>query len=602
MFELIQKRFQTAITVALVLLLAAVFVIQFQAPTQQQGCSPEQTSTAARVYDSTITEGDFNAAYTLVGFRHYPIDRARTLRLRELTMDGIIERELLAHEGERLGFHVDSREVLREIAETGIILSTPPVDAPPGYPGPEIQNPRFSDRDGQFSGENMRRFIRNNLRRSVEEFERWQVRERLAGMTREAVTSTASVSPQEIRDQYVRETDRALIEYVRFTPLYYRDRVQPSDADLRTWMEEHTEEVDQEYQRQRHRYTGLEEQRRARHILIKAASDAPEPERAAARARAEQLLARARGGEDFAALASAHSEDTGSARRGGDLGWNPRGRMVPPFDEAQFGTEPGTVTDHVVETSFGFHVIRVEGRREGDVPEDEAKREVAETLYQRSRAGELAREEADRALAFLREGHSMQELDQRLAWSWNEPPPAPTHPDGTPGTAPEPPERDTFAPQVRESRSFGRSEAPIAGAANAADLSRAVFEMTMEAPLPDAPMQLGDDWYVFRLKERTVATDEGLTDEVRERIGSQLLAQKRAEVLRVYVRTLRERAEDEGALRITESVLLYGDEAGQEDEDGDQEGEEEDEDGESDEQGEGDREGEDEGEPEEEAS
>lgn len=577
MLELIQKRFQTIVTVALVVLLATVFIIQFQAPTRQGGCNPGQTGAAARVYGTTITEGDFRAAYTLVGFHRFPIERARTLRLRELTMDGLVERELLAHEGERMGFQVDSRDVMREVAESGIIWSTPPVDAPEGYPGPQIQN-SFSDREGQFSSKNMRRFIQNYLRRSVEEFERWQVRERLAQMTREAVMTPVTVSPQEVRDQYVRETDRATIEYVRFTPLYYRERVQPTDAEVRTWMQEHQEEVDQEYQRQRHRYTGLEEQRRARHILIKASSEAPEPERAAARARAEALLRRAQGGEDFATLARESSEDTGSARQGGDLGWNPRGRMVAPFDEAQFGTEPGQITDHVVETSFGYHVIKVEGRREGDVPEDEAKREVAETLYQRAHAGELAQQEAARALAYLRGGHTMQELDQRLAWSWGEPPATPVSPDGTPGAAPEPPERDTFAPQVRESRSFGRTETPITGATNAGELTRAVFEASMEEPLPEAPLQLGEDFYVFQLKERTEATDEGFTDEVRDRIRSTLLAQKQAEVLRAYVRDLRERARDEGQLRIDDSILAYGDEDEGEEDEGEDEGEDQEDD------------------------
>ncbi|MDQ3035691.1 MAG: SurA N-terminal domain-containing protein, partial [Myxococcota bacterium] len=281
-----QKRFQTVVLTILVGLLSAVFILQFGGP-QSSGCSANTGGTfAARVHGTTITEGDFRAAYTLVGFHRFPIDRARTLRLRELTLDGLIERELLANEAERMGFTADSREIMREIAETGIIQSTPPVDAPDGYPGPQIQQ-SFEDRDGRFSSKNMRRFIQNYLRRSVEEFERWQVRERLAQLARDTVVSSATVSPLEVREQYDRETERAQIEYVRFTPTFYRDRVQPTDEAIREWMAEHGDEVDAEYQRQRHRYTGLEEQRRARHILIKAAPEAPEAERASARARAE---------------------------------------------------------------------------------------------------------------------------------------------------------------------------------------------------------------------------------------------------------------------------------------------------------------------------
>src|SRR5690606_36007563 len=104
-------------------------------------------------------------------------------------------------------------------------------------------------------------------------------------------------------------------------------------------MQQNQERVDTEYRRQRHRYTNLEEQARARHILVRVAEDASEEERSAARAEAEALLARVKAGEDIAELARQHSDDEGSAARGGDVGWFPRGRMVPPFEQAVFSHE-----------------------------------------------------------------------------------------------------------------------------------------------------------------------------------------------------------------------------------------------------------------------
>ena len=86
-----------------------------------------------------------------------------------------------------------------------------------------------------------------------------------------------------------------------------------------------------------------------------------------------------------------------------------------------------------------------------------------------------------------------------------------------------------------------------------------------------------EDWYVFRLKDRTEATDENYTEDVQARIRSQLVAAKQAEVLRAYVRDLRERARDDGALRIEDSVLAYGDE--EPESDGEDEDEEEEEEG-----------------------
>ncbi|MFB0516160.1 MAG: peptidylprolyl isomerase [Candidatus Neomarinimicrobiota bacterium] len=80
---------------------------------------------------------------------------------------------------------------------------------------------------------------------------------------------------------------------------------------------------------------------------------------------ARQLIERARAGEDFAQLALDYSEDPGSGPSGGDLGWFGRGQMVKPFDEAAFAADTGEVVGPV-ETQFGYHVIKVEGRRDDE--------------------------------------------------------------------------------------------------------------------------------------------------------------------------------------------------------------------------------------------
>lgn len=78
---------------------------------------------------------------------------------------------------------------------------------------------------------------------------------------------------------------------------------------------------------------------------------------------ADKVAKMARGGGDFAALAKEHSVDRGSAEKGGELGWIEKGRLVPALDKAVFEAEPGVVVGPV-ESSFGFHIIRVEERRE----------------------------------------------------------------------------------------------------------------------------------------------------------------------------------------------------------------------------------------------
>lgn len=118
------------------------------------------------------------------------------------------------------------------------------------------------------------------------------------------------------------------------------------------------------------------------HVLIRVPEKADAAARRKARAEAEQVRAAAFRGEDFAALARQHSMDQGSAARGGDLGFLARGQSVPAFEEAAFSLKPGQVSQ-VVETTFGFHVIKAGEHREArKVPLEEVKGEVTDYLKQ----------------------------------------------------------------------------------------------------------------------------------------------------------------------------------------------------------------------------
>lgn len=104
----------------------------------------------------------------------------------------------------------------------------------------------------------------------------------------------------------------------------------------------------------------------ARHILIEVSADAASEEQEKEKAKAEELLQKARSGEDFAKLAKENSGDTGSAEYGGDYVFS-KGEMMPEFEEAAFNLEPGQISD-IVKTDYGYHIIKLEEKYAKDQP------------------------------------------------------------------------------------------------------------------------------------------------------------------------------------------------------------------------------------------
>jgi peptidyl-prolyl cis-trans isomerase D len=140
-----------------------------------------------------------------------------------------------------------------------------------------------------------------------------------------------------------------------------------SDADLRA-----------EYEKDKVRLT-VPEQRHAQHILITGKDDA------AALKEAEDVLAQAKAGKDFAELAKQYSKDPGSARNGGDLGWAERSTFVPAFSDALFSMQPGEIRGPV-KTQFGYHIIKLQGIQQPKGRTFEEARAQLESDLRRNRA------------------------------------------------------------------------------------------------------------------------------------------------------------------------------------------------------------------------
>lgn len=130
------------------------------------------------------------------------------------------------------------------------------------------------------------------------------------------------------------------------------------------------------------------EQVRASHILIAVPENADAAAKAQAKAKAGQVLKDVKAGKDFAALAKQHSQDPGSAVNGGDLGFFRQGQMVGPFNDVAFNLKPGAVSD-LVETQFGYHIIKVAEKQPGrTIPLEEVRAQLEQYLQKQNSESE----------------------------------------------------------------------------------------------------------------------------------------------------------------------------------------------------------------------
>ena len=153
------------------------------------------------------------------------------------------------------------------------------------------------------------------------------------------------------------------------------------------------------------------EQVRASHILIKSDAAAGEEEKAAAKAKAEEVLAKAKAGEDFAALAKEYSEDPGSKDNGGEYTF-PRGQMVKAFEDTAFGMEVGATSD-LVETQFGYHIIKLSEKMDAEKePFEEAQTKIISFLLQKQLKEDTKAEYSEKEQA-LRDRVDQQQMMQQ---------------------------------------------------------------------------------------------------------------------------------------------------------------------------------------------
>ena len=133
---------------------------------------------------------------------------------------------------------------------------------------------------------------------------------------------------------------------------------------------------------------GEEKEVHARHILFRVADPADEKSSKDAEAKSKTVIARLKKGEDFSKLASELTEDPSGKENGGDLGFFSKDQMVPAFAEVAFKLDKGQISEPV-KTQFGWHVLKVEDKRNRPVPEFEKVKDQVETYVVRKAQADL---------------------------------------------------------------------------------------------------------------------------------------------------------------------------------------------------------------------
>ena len=439
--------------------LVAVAMVIFFIPqdylrsTPAVGASPNEA--IAEVQGHELTAGDFRQRYLsqIQLYRSQFGGSVSDQLLRQLGVDQqvlsqMIDEEVALIEADRHSIRVSDEELAQQI-----------------FAIPGLQE------NGQFIGEERyeQLLASQNPPLTKSQFEESLRRNMVLDKLRSALTDWIAVSDSDIESEYRRRNEKVKLQVVALTADKFRPQVNVSDADVTSYFDAHKAEyrvgeqrkvkyllLDREQARQRvavppndiQRYYNdniqqyqTPERVRASHILLNTGGK----DEAAVRKQAEELLAKIKGGADFAELAKKYSEDPGSKEKGGDLDFFPRGQMVPEFETAAFSMQPGQVSD-LVKTQYGFHIIKVVEKQPGSTQTlDSARAQIQQLL-----AAQMAdRQIADRA----------RQLAERIK-----------SPDDLNKAAGE------FALKVEESGFFQRTD-PVPGLGAAPQVADAAFQL-----------------------------------------------------------------------------------------------------------------------------
>jgi peptidyl-prolyl cis-trans isomerase D len=548
MLEQMRKSSQSLLIYVLFGIVIAVFIINFGPQSHGSSCEAQMANDhfAAKVAGDTVSASDFRYGFMMLGGAQYPAAMAKQQRLKETVMDKLIERELLAREAERLGYVVTEEQVEDLIADAKIIGL--------GYP----RTVSRMQKDGKFNYEAFKTFVQFELGVTPKSFIEEQKKELLASRVRDLLRGSVSVSPNEVKADYLRKNLQVNLEYVRFAARAFEDGVEPTEAEMTDYAAKNDAKLKAVYEERKFIYEKVPKELRLRQIMLKLPPDATADIEKAALKKLEAVAARAKKGEAFGKLARENSQDPAAKAHAGDIGWRGHGATNLPTDPEKqlFAAKSGDVVGPL-KGAGGVYLTKVEGAREGKVPFDSVKLDLAEEKLRSEKAANRAKTDAEAALALARTetgkapGKTLKDLFPAPPEEKSDKSDAAMAKSAAAALAPRAEETGLFAPRGT------REGAMIEGIGVSNALAKAAFSLTTAAPLA-GPFEVAGSWVIVRLKERK---DPDLTEF--EKKKSELVRDaaltKWMEVLTDWTRARCVEAKEAKRIQINRDVLKYED-------------------------------------------
>ena len=532
-----------------------VFVLGFN-PSAGKKLGTVSEACAARVHGSCIEPKAHRAAYRLVFSRG--TGGMKQAQASRIVLEGLIERELLVVEAQRLGLTVEPQEVTDSIFNGFILVSLPSDQAQMqrsmGIDDGKL-NVGFKDpKTKKFEEKTYERLVKQITGRSPAEFRDWQSRELLAAKMRDLIRGPVRIAEDEALDRFKTERTTSTVNYAVVRRSWIEKYGVSTDAkDIEAW--------------QKDKINLAQIKVPVRHILVKFGGDKP-ADKEASKAKAQGIFDRVKKGEDFAKLAKEFSDDPGSKDKGGMYPGEMVEQFVEPFKKAVESVPPGTLVPNLVETQFGYHIIK----------RDDAGKEDVLKAYRASKSLDLAKSAATKIAMEMKAGKSGEDAVKGVIAQYGtvKPAPKPAAPNASGGGAdagadggkkasadagseePKPAEytaeTDPERPQLLTSSAFNRGGDPIP--AISGEASQAVTSFAFSAKPGDVvneAIRTDDGFLVISLKEQKPATAADFEKERDQYMQGQLFA-KQVEALGNYTRRLREAAKAE--IKIDENNVL----------------------------------------------